>query len=46
MNLSVVLRGYEMWFHVLREEHRMLYANIIMMTLFGSKRKEVTGALR
>jgi hypothetical protein len=40
----VVFYGYEIWFLILREEHRLrVFENRVLRKVFGSKRDEVTG---
>jgi hypothetical protein len=45
--LSVVLYGFETWFLILREEHRLrVFENRVLRRIFGQKRNEVTGEWR
>jgi hypothetical protein len=45
--LPVVLYGYETWSLTLREEHRlMVFENMVLRRIFGPKRDEVTGEWR
>jgi hypothetical protein len=40
----VVLRAYEIWSLILREEHRLrVFENRVLRRIFGPKRDEVTG---
>jgi hypothetical protein len=42
--LPVILYGFETWFLMLREEHRLrVFENRVLRRIFGSKRDEVTG---
>jgi hypothetical protein len=45
--LPVVLYGCEIWYLILREEHRLrLFENRVLRRIFGPKRDEVTGEWR
>jgi hypothetical protein len=42
-----VLYGYDTWSLTLREEHRLrVFVNRVLGSIFGHKRKEVTGGWR
>jgi hypothetical protein len=45
--LPVVLYGYETWYLIVREEHRLrMFENRVLRRIFGPKRDEVTGEWR
>jgi hypothetical protein len=45
--LPVVPYGYETWYLILREEHKLrVYQNRVLRRIFGRKRDEATGGLR
>jgi hypothetical protein len=45
--LLVLLNGCEIWYFILREEHRLrVLENRVQRKIFGPKREEVTGEWR
>jgi hypothetical protein len=45
--LPAILYGYETWYPILREEHRLrVFKNRVLRRIFGPKLDEVTGGWR